>query len=257
MKWNRIPKIIHYCWFGSSELNKEAEECIASWREFCPDYEIKRWDESNYDVTVNKYMHDAWLNKKWAFVSDYARLDVIHRYGGIYLDTDVELIKPIDDLLEYDAFAGMEKPGRVAFGLGFGARKGNSLVKEIMDEYEKMEFVNKDGTLNTIPCPEIQTRVLKRHGFKESDENQVIEGMKIFEVKYFCPLDYDTCKLNIEKETYSIHRYAASWSSPRQKINRKVNKLRLELNNTFLPVFVKKAIIFIYKHLLKLLKSHL
>ena len=129
-----IPKIIHYCWFGGNELPESVRKCIESWKKYCPDFVIKEWNESNYDVTKLPFMKDAYEAKKYAFVSDYARLDIIYQHGGIYLDTDVELIKPLDDrLLDTTCFMGMETPGTVATGLGFGAIKGHSFIKQNRD----------------------------------------------------------------------------------------------------------------------------
>ena len=137
-----IPKIIHYCWFGGESLPESAIKCINSWKKFCPDYEIIRWDESNYDVTKNVYMKEAYEAKKWGFVPDYARLDIVYNYGGIYMDTDVELLKPLDDLLGCNAYMGVEKPGIVALGLGFGAEKGNSVIGDLLEEYNDKRFIN-------------------------------------------------------------------------------------------------------------------
>lgn len=131
-----IPKKIHYCWFGKNPLPNEVKKCIESWKLFCPDYEIIEWNEENYDVFKIDYMAEAYKAEKYAFVSDYARLDIIYNNGGIYLDTDVELIRPLDDLLHHSCYLGMELPGRVATGLGFGAVKGNNFLYENMKYYE-------------------------------------------------------------------------------------------------------------------------
>ncbi len=154
-----------------SDLGKK---CIESWKKFCPDYEIKRWDETNYDISKNEYMRQAYENKKWAFVSDYARLDIIHEYGGIYLDTDVELIKSIDDLLGNNVFMGIGCTGGVNTGLGFGAEAEMPVIRDMLECYDGLSFVNNDGSLNTTPCVKYQTDFLKEHGFVDEDKLQTI-----------------------------------------------------------------------------------
>ncbi len=143
-----IPKIIHYCWFGGSELPEVAQECIASWKKYCPDYEIKRWDESNYDVEKNQYTREAYLNKKWAFLTDYARLDILYNEGGVYMDTDVKIIKPITPLINQGAFMAFEQRGRVNTGIGFACEPGNTIVGENKRYYENKNFVIKVVILN-------------------------------------------------------------------------------------------------------------
>ena len=130
-----IPKVIHYCWFGKGEMPKLAKKCIKSWKKYCPDYEIICHNEDNFDCFQNRYMSEAYQAKKWAFVSDYARLKIIYDNGGIYLDTDVEIIKPIDDLLRNKGFMGFDEKGIVATGLGFGAEKGNEIIGEFLKDY--------------------------------------------------------------------------------------------------------------------------
>lgn len=213
-----IEKKIHYCWVGGGALPDLAVKCIDSWKEFCPDYEIFEWNESNYDFTKNKYMKEAYEAKKWGFVPDYARLDIIYELGGIYLDTDVEIIKSFDDLLSHSAFMGMERPGYVALGLGFGAEPGNELIRELRDYYDNISFINKNGSLNTIASPRLQTEVLKRHGYNGKNVVQKIEKAIIFPSEYFCPISLYTGKTEITKNTYSIHHFMGSWQSPIDKI---------------------------------------
>ncbi len=223
-----IPKKIHYCWIGGNPLPELAQKCIASWKRYCPDYEIIEWNESNYDFTKNQYMKDAFEAKKWGFVPDYARLDIIYNYGGIYLDTDVEIIKPIDDLLQYKAFMGMEKPGFVALGLGFGAEPGNNIIRAMRDDYDNISFINKNGSYNTIASPRLQTAVLKKYGYIENNDFQIIDGLAIFPSDYFCPISLYTGKMEITYNTYSIHHFMASWQTPLDKmimsISRKFDK---------------------------------
>ncbi len=223
-----IPKKIHYCWFGGGEMPAEYQEYIESWRKHCPDYEIIRWDESNYDITKNDYMREACENKKYGFVPDYARLDIIYNEGGIYLDTDIEIIKPLDELLELEAFCGEEKSSKyVALGLGFGAEKGNEIIRLMRDYYDDIHFI-QNGKPNLLPSPEINTRPLYKLGFKYSDSIQQLEykGSKlhIFPGKYFCPMDYETGEIDVKDETFSIHHYSGSWQSEESHKIRELSK---------------------------------
>ena len=208
-----IPKIIHYCWFGGNSLPDEYKKYIDSWKKLCPDYEIKEWNESNYDVSKNKYMFDAYNVKKWAFVPDYARFDIIYEYGGFYLDTDVELVKSLDELIELKGYLGFETAEYVNGGLGFGAEKGNSLIKELRDMYENISFYNEDSTLNLLPSPHYITNCLKKHGLKLNNKQQMIQDITIFPSDYFAAKDYFTGKINLTDNTVSIHQFSASWQS--------------------------------------------
>ena len=214
-----IPKKIHYCWFGGNAIPERDLKCIESWKKFCPGYEIIRWDESNYDITKNRYMKEAYEAKKWGFVSDFARLDVIYEHGGIYLDTDVEIIRNIDDLLENKAFMGFEVGGKfVAPGLGFGAEPKTQLIgKMMMDLYSDRVFKVGENELDTTPIPKLSTDYLmQKYGIKTNDEMQTIEGVKIYPSEYFCPIDYSTDTITITANTYSIHHYHASWHEPEE-----------------------------------------
>lgn len=228
-----IPKVINYCWFGNNPLDEKSKECIESWEKIMPDYEIKRWDESNYDVNKNDFMKEAYKNKKWAFVTDYARLDIIYNNGGIYLDTDVKVLKKFDDLLKLNAFMGFEENNKVNTGLGFGANKGNKIVKENLDIYNKIKYKDGLGNFKPTNCPIITTEILKRHGLKnENYKIQNIEGVIVFPREYFAPLDYTSGNLNITEKTYSIHEYGMSWMSKdeqkwhilEQKMQKKIGK---------------------------------
>jgi len=213
-----IPKKIHYCWFGNSEIPERFKQYIDTWRKFCPDYEIIQWNESNYDITKNRYMHQAYENKRWGFVPDYARLDIIYNHGGIYLDTDVEIVKPLDDLLELSGFAGQECCSKcVALGVGFAAEKGNEIIKLMMESYADRDFVLPNGEMDTLPAPAINTKPLSDIGYKWKNEIQELEyrGSKItiFPREYFCPIDYDTGENFLSEETYMIHHYAGTWQT--------------------------------------------
>ena len=208
-----IPKVIHYCWFGKAEMPKLTKKCIKSWEKYCPDYEIICHTEENFDITQNRYMREAFEAKKWAFVSDYARLKIIYDNGGIYLDTDVELIKPIDELLKNKGFMGFDEKGIVATGLGFGAEKGNEIIGEFLKDYDNLPFVMTDGSYDLTPCPDRNTEALKRLGMDVDIKNQTFMDVEFLPCDYLCPMDYYTGKKNITQNTYSIHHYSASWTS--------------------------------------------
>lgn len=216
-----IPKIIHYCWFGGNPLPPLAEKCIASWKKFCPDYEIKEWSESNYDVHKIPYISQAYNAKKYAFVSDYARFDILYEYGGVYFDTDVEVIKPIDELLQKGPFAGIESPGSLAAGLGIASRQREPLYKEILDSYKSEVFIKSNGELDLTTVVERVSNVFKNHGFKEDNIIQQVEGITIYPVDFFCPKDYVTGTINITGNTYTIHHYDGSWASNAQLLYQK------------------------------------
>lgn len=213
-----IPKIIHYCWFGGALLPTDAQKCIESWKKYCPDYEIKEWNESNFDITICPYVKEAYEAKKWAFVSDYARFWILYNFGGIYFDTDVELIKPINDIIEKGPFMGFEKnpsvseDGEIAPGLGIAAPPELELYKDVMNYYESIHFKNEDGSLNTNDTIVTHTtKVMIKKGLKKKQGIQFIAGILIYPKEYFCPLDYLTYEMNITENTRSIHHYTASW----------------------------------------------
>ena len=239
-----IPKIIHYCWFGGNPLPELAEKCIASWKKYCPDYEIIEWNESNYDVHKSKFMEQAYERKKWAFVSDYARLDIVYTQGGIYLDTDVEIIRPLDDLLDCEMYAGFEKLAEeknINYGLGYGAVCGHPYLKEMMDVYNAMDFPQNDKELSKIACSIIQTEVLMRHGLIPDDQKQTLEKCEIFDHAYFSPKDFHSGKLLVTPETYSIHHYDMSWFA---KEHAAMRQKEWEMNRKYKSKKVIKLIMF-------------
>ena len=223
---SKIPKIIHYCWFGGNPIPEKDKACIESWKKFCPGYTIMEWNESNYDISKNTYMKEPYDVKKWGFVPDYARLDIIYTNGGIYLDTDVEIIHNLDPLLEDEAFMGFEDGKFVALGLGFGASKGNEHIKKMRDVYEDVSFINPDGTFNTLPSPHYTTDYLLEKGLSQNNIFQKIEGIAIYPKEYFCPRDYYTGAMSLTENSYTIHHYSASWLSDQEK-KIYVRKLRL------------------------------
>ena len=213
-----IPKKIHYCWLGGAKKPELAEKCIASWEKICPDYEIIEWNESNLDISsFPLYTRQAYEAKKWGFVPDYIRCWLVYTYGGIYLDTDVEVIKNFDDLLDKPAFLGFEG-ANVNLGSGFGAEAGNPLLLAIMKDYEERPFIKPDGSLDLTPSPALNSEVLKQHGVALNNKYQEIPGVAaIYPAEYFCPIDYYTGELKATENTYSIHHYMASWMSKKQR----------------------------------------
>lgn len=224
-KVQMIPKKIHYCWFGKKELPDKYKSCIESWKKFCPDYEIVEWNETNYDVSKNRYMYEAYQKNVWGFVPDYARLDIIYNHGGIYLDTDVELIKNIDNLLYQKGFSGFEDEKNVAFGLGFGAIKGLPILKSIMEYYDKISFINEKGELNLIPSPEYITFILSQYGLISNGEYQKVADMTIYPAKVLSGKCMYTMRTVIKPWTYAIHHYDGSWATDRaRRINTRMER---------------------------------
>ncbi|MEE0897961.1 MAG: glycosyltransferase [Acutalibacteraceae bacterium] len=220
-----IPKVIHYCWFGKGKMPKLAKKCIKSWKKYCPDYEFVLHTEDNFDLTQNRYMREAYEAGKWAFVSDYVRLKIIYDNGGIYLDTDVELIKPVDDLVKLGGFMGFDEKGIVATGLGFGAEKGNKIVSEFLKDYDDIPFILPDGSFDLTPCPDRNTEALKRLGMDIENKNQTFMDVTFLPDEYLCPMDYYTGKKTITDKTYSIHHYSASWTNSVTKRTTRIKRI--------------------------------
>ena len=236
-------KKIHYCWFGRNHKSKLILKCIDSWKKNCPNYEIIEWNEDNFDINCCDYVREAYEAKKWAFVSDYCRFFVLHKYGGIYLDTDVELLKPLNLISEN--FVGFENDSRVNSGLIRGAVSGDMICKMMLDSYEKSHFYNADGSLNLLTVCDRETKILCKHGMKRDNTLQIIEGTTIYPSEYFNPTDMSTGKVKISHNTVSIHHYAASWVSKNDRIRGKIAKhiYRLfgtEMTNKIRKVFGRK-----------------
>lgn len=210
-----IPKIIHYCWFGGNPLSELSQKCIASWKKFLPDYEIKEWNESNYDVRKLPYIAQAYDVKKYAFVSDYARFDILYQYGGVYFDTDVEVIKDLHPIIEKGAFIGIEKGTHPLLnaGLGIASPAMSDIYKEILDSYAKEQFINTNGSLNLKTVVIRVSDVFAKHGFVARDCMQQVADTTIYPSEYFCPKDFDTGKIHTSANTYCIHHFDGSWMS--------------------------------------------
>lgn len=218
-----IPKRIHYCWFGKNEKSKQVQVCIDSWRKYCPDYEIIEWNEDNFDVNYNSYTSFCYKNKKWAFLSDLARLIIVREHGGIYFDTDVEVVKRLDDLISYEAFYGFETSEYVATGLGFGAIPYHPTVESMIKQYDEL-VQDKNGSFPLISCPQLNTKALIPYGLKLNGEKQTIGGALILPVEYMNPYDDPTGRLNKTNNTISIHWYSKSWMNRRTVLRSKLTK---------------------------------
>lgn len=221
-----IPKIIHYCWINdnkSCHLPKVVQECINSWKEFLPDYEIKEWNINNFDINKNSYIREAYKEKKYAFVSDYIRLYVLYTYGGIYLDTDVKVLKSFNDLLKNKAFMGFESVDRIATCI-IGSEKKNRIIAEMLNLYDNKHFIDKNGKLNLTPNTVLVKPILKKYGIKYNNILQKKEIITIYPIEYFCPLNGMTGEINITSNSYAIHLFNASWLSQKEKARLKLYK---------------------------------
>lgn len=258
-----IPKIIHYCWFGRNPLSKSAQKCIASWRKFLPDYEIWQWSEEplhdndnvndnrlfdkilGFDVNSIQYTREAYEAKKYAFVSDYARFWILYKYGGLYFDTDVEVIKPMDDIIERGPFMGIEVPAedggypKVAPGLGLGVTPAHPLYNALLEKYATLKFRNEDGSLNQKTIVTYNTEVLHEKGLHPSNDIQEVAGLWIYPVDYFNPLESLTGRLKLTENTRSIHWYMGSWSD-QGKLYRWLSKMSHRLFGTRLNKILRK-----------------
>ncbi|MCI8512369.1 MAG: hypothetical protein HFE83_10330 [Lachnospiraceae bacterium] len=209
----RIPSVIHYCWFGKKELPDLYKRCIESWRTFCPGYEIKEWNEANCDTDETVFTKQAYECGRYGFVPDYFRLKIIYEHGGIYLDTDVELLKSLDDLRKNEAFCGLEAPGEAALGLGFGAVPGHGVIKRLMERYRRMRFIKPDGTQDETISPLYQTEDLMELGMEYGNRLQTVEGMTIYPTEVLSPKNIITGELCITEYSYALHHYDGSWVS--------------------------------------------
>ena len=208
-----IPKIIHYCWFGRNPLPELAQKCIASWKKYLPDYEIKEWNEDNFDVNIIPYTAEAYAMKKYAFVSDYARFWILHKYGGIYFDTDVEVIRPIDDIIARGNFMGFETDPNPAKSDASNAsvNPGLGIIEKMMHYYDGQHFVHEAVMKNQITVVHIATQVLRDNGLKNVAGIQEVAGCYIYPAEYFCPINVTTGRIHVEKNTRTIHHYAGTW----------------------------------------------
>lgn len=208
-----IPKVIHYCWFGKNPLNDMAKKCIESWKKYCPDYEIIEWNEENFDINNScDYVIEAYQAKKWAFVTDYVRLYALYHHGGIYMDTDVELIGKLDAFLENEAFSGFENYENIPTAI-MGSVKGGEWIEYLLSYYSDKHFINGDGTYNlTTNVSTITNMTKERYNIELNNTYQKIDGaFTLYEKEFFCPKDYNTDEITITENTVAIHHFNSSW----------------------------------------------
>ncbi len=223
-----IPRKLHYMWLGGKPIPDSLRRCMESWEKFCPDYEIIRWDESNYDLDKRSYMRKAYDNGMYGFVPDYARIDILLEHGGIYLDTDVELLRPIDDLLYQEAFCGVEKWQTVNLGGMSGSIPGQAGMKALLDNRESVLFENADGTLNKRTCGYYDTNALIIHGYKLNGQIQKILGMNVYTSDFFHPYDYMSGRLETTSDTFSIHHFNGGWLTEDMRRQNEIARKRFD-----------------------------
>lgn len=225
-----IPKTIHYCWFSGKDMPDDLKRCVDSWRKMCPDYEIIRWDESNYDLSKFKYSFEAFQNQKWGFIPDVVRLDLLYNYGGFYFDTDVEIIKNLDSLRFQKAFCGRERFGHVNFGSGSGACPHSEVIEELLDFRKNESFVLENGLLNLEASGYYETLPLMRRGMILEDICQELDGINVYSSDFFAPYNFSDGSNIKNDNTYAIHYFNASWIAGgdqlRKRTREKYSKIR-------------------------------
>lgn len=236
-----IPKIIHYCWFGNNEKPESVKEYIKTWQRYCPDYKIIEWNEINFDVTQNSYCYGAYISKKWAFVTDYVRLKVLYDYGGIYMDADVEVIKPLDDLLVYEAVTGYELDNMIPTGT-MAASKNNEWIRFLLKAYDNISFIREDGSLDLTSNVVLITRLTKEHYHVNLTGDYIIfdNNIALLPYDYLCAKSFKTGEVNKTNNTYTIHHFLGSWL-PDLKERNLYHKLWNKL--TWLKIIAIKRII--------------
>lgn len=257
-----IPKIIHYCWFGGNPLPEDAKRYMKSWEKYCPEYEIVEWNESNFDINSVPYVKEAYEEKKWAFVTDYVRLYALNLYGGIYMDTDVEVLKNLDIFLVNEGFSGFEREDAIPTGI-MAAEKNNSFINELMHEYDDLHFRRDDGSLDLTTNVTRITNCALKHGLKLNNKEQKFGDFKVYPKEYFCPKDYLSGQIVLTENTYTIHHFSGSWHSKRQKNwqefekkitlklgNNKMNKLRNMIIWRGISVIYVKGVIYCLKRMI-------
>ncbi|WP_203287284.1 glycosyltransferase [Metabacillus sp. cB07] len=226
---HKIPKIIHYCWFGNKEKPEIVKKCINSWRNHLSEYEIIEWNEQNFDVNCNSYTKQAYRLKKYAFVSDYVRVYALYQYGGIYLDTDVEVFKSFDTFLHHQLFWGFEQENYIATST-IGAAKKDTFIKMFLDSYEHKNFKNDDGTLDQITNVAIVSELLSKGGVKLNGKYQEIEKLGVFYPQtYFSPFDYINYRIFKTENTYAMHHFYKSWLPPKARIKANAKRFAAKL----------------------------
>ena len=223
-----IPRTIHYCWFSEQPVPQTLQMCMNSWNEKCPDYEIIRWDESNFDYKKYLYTRQAYEAKKWGFIPDMVRLEVLYKYGGFYLDTDVELLKSLDELRYQEGFCGREDWGHVNFGGGSGCIKNLDIVGELLDFRKNVPFLLEDGRYNVETSGYFETKPLMDKGLSVTNRTEVVEGLTVYASEFFSPYNYISGKENITAQTVSIHYFAGGWLGEEGKRYRRESREKFQ-----------------------------
>lgn len=237
-----IPKIIHYCWFGHGQMPELAINCINSWKKYLPDYKLILWNEDNFDINGNQYVKEAYESKKYAFVTDYVRLYALYNYGGIYMDTDVEVLKPLDKFLEHQAFTGCENDRMCVTGT-MAAEKNHKWIEDLLRDYDDKRFILPDGSYDKTPNTQLITQVIiEKYGWEPKNEHQVLkEGLNIYPFEFFCAKDWQTGRIHISENTHTIHHFSGSWHSKMDKLKNKIQRI-IGPQGTRIIVKVKKKI---------------
>lgn len=237
-----IPKVIHYCWFGQGKKPDSVIKYINTWKKVMPDYEIKEWNEENFDMDAFPYAKEAYSQKKYAFVSDVVRLYALYHEGGVYLDTDIEVLKTFDPFLEHPAFIGFEDQNNIQTGL-IASEKGGPWVKEALDLYEGRHFILPDGTLDTTTNVTLLTGMMEKHGLLKDNSRQDLKDLiSIYPSDYFCAKSYSDGKVTVTDRTVTIHHFSGSWLTPMGRFKVYRAQLIKRYNLTALKNFIKRFI---------------
>lgn len=224
-----IPKKIHYCWFGRGQMPEPAVNCINSWKKYLPDYELVLWNEDTFDINCNQYVKEAYESKEYAFVTDYVRLYALYHHGGIYMDTDVEVLKSLNEFLEHRAFTGCENDQMCVTGT-MAAEKGHRWIEDLLNDYNDKKFILPDGSFDKKTNTQMITELtIDKYGWKPKDEHQVLkEELNIYPFEVFCAKDWATGKIRISENTHTIHHFSGSWHT-------KTDKLKIRVQNIIGP----------------------